>query len=101
MAAQFNSIETKKEEFRQYLEKGGVIDALTKVLVGLYEEPEKPSNALEFVQSHLSTVGPQTADIESLKLENGDLKKQLEEAKAQIEDLKRQLEQKQETAASS
>eukprot|EP00965_Chrysotila_dentata_P025621 851202-Pleurochrysis_carterae.AAC.1 len=87
------SPDAKKEEFRQYLEKSGVIDALTKgegcgpacrivplrilrkylagpglasrdrcplpaphpqlrrvcraVLVGLYEEPEKPANALE------------------------------------------------------
>ena len=39
--------ESKKEEFRKYLEKSGVVDALTKVLVGLYEEPEKPGNALE------------------------------------------------------
>ena len=28
---------SKKEEFRRYLEKTGVMDALTKVLVGLYE----------------------------------------------------------------
>jgi hypothetical protein len=41
------SPEKKKEEFRQYLERSGVIDALTKVLVGLYEEPEKPANAIE------------------------------------------------------
>ena len=37
--------DSKKEEFRKYLEKSGVIDALTKVLVGLYEEPERPPNA--------------------------------------------------------
>lgn len=29
--------DNKKEEFRKYLEKSGVVDALTKVLVGLYE----------------------------------------------------------------
>jgi hypothetical protein len=34
--------EQKKEEFRKYLERSGVVDQLTKVLVGLYEEPEKP-----------------------------------------------------------
>ena len=39
--------EAKKEEFRKYLERSGVIDVLTKVLVGLYEEPEKPNNAIE------------------------------------------------------
>jgi len=41
------SPEKKKEEFRQYLERSGVIDVLTKVLVRLYEEPEKPANAIE------------------------------------------------------
>jgi hypothetical protein len=30
------------------LEKAGVIDQLTRVLVGLYEEPEKPGNAIEY-----------------------------------------------------
>ncbi|ELU09571.1 hypothetical protein CAPTEDRAFT_106771 [Capitella teleta] len=40
--------DSKREEFRKYLEKSGVLDSLTKVLVGLYEEPEKPSNALEY-----------------------------------------------------
>ena len=36
----YQTPDSKKEEFRKYLEKSGVIDALTKVLVGLYEEPE-------------------------------------------------------------
>jgi hypothetical protein len=43
----FQTTDSKKEEFRKYLEKSGVIDQLTRVLVGLYEEPEKPSNAIE------------------------------------------------------
>ena len=43
-------IESKKEDFRKYLEQGGVIDALTKSLVGLYEESEKPTDALAFIQ---------------------------------------------------
>ena len=32
----------KKEEFRKYLDKTGVMEQITKLLVGLYEEPEKP-----------------------------------------------------------
>ena len=72
--------ESKKEEFRKYLERAGVIDALTKgappfarrcgargrvacvalltrvwcgraVLVALYETSEKPANALECAPS--------------------------------------------------
>ncbi len=41
-------MESKRDEFRRYLEKAGVMDALTKVLVGLYEEPEKPNDALMY-----------------------------------------------------
>ena len=48
MFLSFQPADSKREEFRKYLEKAGVLDALTKVLVGLYEEPEKPNNALEY-----------------------------------------------------
>jgi hypothetical protein len=41
------TIEAKKDEFRNYLEKTGVIDQLTRTLVSLYEESDKPQNALE------------------------------------------------------
>lgn len=41
-------IDSKREEFRKYLERAGVMDALTKVLVSLYEETEKPDDALEY-----------------------------------------------------
>ena len=44
----FKNAETKREEFRKYLESNGILDALTKVLVGLYEEPEKPVDPLEY-----------------------------------------------------
>jgi len=40
--------ESKKEAFRKYLESSGVLDALTKVLVALYEENEKPSVAIDW-----------------------------------------------------
>ena len=45
-------METKRDEFRRYLEKAGVMDALTKVLVGLYEEPDKPNDALMYVSDN-------------------------------------------------
>ena len=54
--ASVQTTEAKKEEFRTYLEKAGVIDQLTKVLVGLYEEPEKPGNAVDFIKSALVPI---------------------------------------------
>eukprot|EP00731_Ephydatia_muelleri_P032000 Em0023g507a len=59
--------ESKKEEFRKYLESTGVLDAFTKVLVGLYEEPEKPGDALEFVKQHLHGGPPKSAEAETFE----------------------------------
>lgn len=37
-----------KDEFRSYLEKTGAIDQLTRMLVGLAEESEKPSDSIGY-----------------------------------------------------
>ena len=52
----YKPADSKKEEFRKYLEKAGVLDALTKTLVSLYEEPEKPNNALDFLRKNLCKI---------------------------------------------
>ena len=82
--------EQKKEDFRKYLEKAGVIDQLTKVLVGLYEEPEKPNNVIEFIKKALGE--PTDTDVEQLMAENESLKKNKIQLEKQIEDLQRELE---------
>ena len=81
--------EQKKEEFRKYLERAGVIDNLTKVLVGLYEEPEKPGNAIEFIKKCLGA--PSDTDVESLKAENEELKRQKAELEKKIDNLQKDL----------
>ena len=43
----------RKEEFQKYLEKAGVIDQLTKLLVSLYENPDRPENALDYIKQFL------------------------------------------------
>ena len=90
--------DSKREEFRKYLEKEGVLDALTKgwaavmggpvcsgvvkgsnvnpcsvfvlVLVGLYEEPDKPKDALEYPSTHcvLHPTPPPLCAVVSLVL---------------------------------
>jgi hypothetical protein len=62
------------------LEKNGVMDALTKVLVGLYEEPDRVHiNALEYVKKYLGA--PSGVDLDGLKRENEMLKKQVDKYK--------------------
>lgn len=80
----FQASESKREQFRRYLEKSGVLDTLTSggftcvvemtpfhwyatlsffknfflVLVALYEETDKPNNALEYpVHLHSTLTG--------------------------------------------
>ena len=81
--------EQKKEEFRKYLERTGVIDQLTKVLVGLYEEPDKPVHAIEFIKRTLGA--PSNTDVEQLKAENEDLRRQKQELEKKIEQLQSDL----------
>ncbi|XP_066525667.1 C-Myc-binding protein [Hoplias malabaricus] len=66
--AHYRASESKREQFRRYLEKAGVLDSLTSVLVALYEETEKPNNALEFIKQNLGP-GMDSAESESLRTE--------------------------------
>ena len=74
MSSAKSTQDAKKDEFRKYLEKAGVLELLTKSLVQLYEEPEKPNDALTYLKK---TVGGSEDDktvIEKLKVENTELK---------------------------
>ena len=57
----------RKEEFQKYLEKAGVIDQLTKLLVSLYENPDRPENALDYIKNFLG-ANAQNANVESSSL---------------------------------
>lgn len=60
------------------------MDALTKVLVGLYEEPDRSQvNALEYVKKYLGA--PPAVDVDGLKRENEQLKKEVEKLKRQLQ----------------
>ncbi|XP_071378862.1 C-Myc-binding protein [Centroberyx affinis] len=71
--AHYRASESKREQFRRYLEKSGVLDSLTSVLVTLYEETDKPNNALDFIKLHLGAAGPEPADTDALRLELAEL----------------------------
>lgn len=89
------SIEAKKDEFRLYLEKTGVVDQLTRVLVSLYEETEKPQNTMDYIKKNLNSPDDiSTDDLKSeylkLKNENETLKKRIQELTQEIELYKNQ-----------
>jgi len=78
----YQSSEQKKEVFRRYLEKNQVIDALTKALVNIYEEPERPDQPVEYIKKALG--GPSQADFEALKAENDQLRAEVEALKKRL-----------------
>jgi predicted ATP-grasp superfamily ATP-dependent carboligase len=63
------------------LEQTGVLDALTTVLVGLYEEPERPMNAIDYIKRYMGA--PLNVDVEGLKRENDSLKIEVEKLRKQ------------------
>ena len=85
----YQTPDSKKEEFRKYLEKSGVIDALTKVLVGLYEEPERPPNAVDYIKRYMGA--PTGIDVEAIRAENESLKKDKAELQTAVDELNQKL----------
>ena len=90
MATQAKTIEAKKDEFRAYLEKTGVVDQLTKVLVSLYEETDKPTNPLEFIKRNMSA--PEEIVQDNLKNEYLKLKEENEKLRQRVTELQKQIE---------
>ncbi|XP_076652982.1 c-Myc-binding protein isoform X1 [Halictus rubicundus] len=82
--ANMKPADSKKEEFRKYLERAGVMEALTKILVSLYEEPEKPDDPLEYVRQRIGNITETDMEMDTLR-------KELEDAKAKIIELKTKL----------
>ncbi|KAJ7985295.1 hypothetical protein DPEC_G00350600 [Dallia pectoralis] len=76
--AHHRASETKREQFRRYLEKAGVLDSLTTVLVALYEETDKPNNALDFLKQHLGVGSQESTDTEALQQELNEMRQRCE-----------------------
>lgn len=85
----FKPIDGKRDEFRKYLERTGVLEAITKVLIKLLNAPERPENAVEFIRNNLgvtlsqaNTIKQLTADLEDAQNEIAQLKRTVEQLQA-------------------
>jgi len=81
----------RKEEFQKYLEKAGVIDQLTKLLVSLYENPDRPENALDYIKQFLGANHGQNANEEKLQQRIAELESEMKQKDEEIATLKQQL----------
>lgn len=96
-------IDARREEFRKYLEKEGILESLTKSLVALYEEPDKPSDALSFVRNIFAASEMQTmrAQVENLTKENEQLKTKVSTLETDKADLEKKIVKMEEVAAAA
>mmetsp|Transcript_32439 Transcript_32439/g.66303 ORF Transcript_32439/g.66303 Transcript_32439/m.66303 type:complete len:95 (+) Transcript_32439:224-508(+) len=85
----YQSADSKKEEFRKYLTQSGVIDALTKVLVGLYEEPDRPMNAVDYIKKYMGA--PANVDVDAVRAENEELREKVKELTRTVDELNTSL----------
>merc|ERR550519_3049146 len=86
--------DAKKDEFRKYLEKAGVLELLTKSLVQLYEEPDKPQDALAYLKNSVGGNQDDKTIIAKLREENEELKrkcKEIETEKSKLESRVKEL----------
>jgi|EP00979_Chaetoceros_neogracilis_P007461 D-alanine-D-alanine ligase-like ATP-grasp enzyme len=58
-------------------------------MVGLYEEPDKPSNAIDYIKKYLGQGG--TTEYDLMKKENDEMKKQIKQLETQVGNMRRQL----------
>ncbi|XP_065092258.1 c-Myc-binding protein [Ochlerotatus camptorhynchus] len=78
----FKPIDGSKEDFRKYLDRKGVLDAITKVLIKC--NSDRPENAIEYL---LDNLGERLKDKDTIaRLEN-----ELNDARNEIETLKREM----------
>ena len=94
-------IDARREEFRKYLEKEGILESLTKVLVALYEEPDKPSDALSFVRNNFASSEMQTmrAQVDNLTKEKEQLETKVSSLEADKAALEKKISELEEVAA--
>ena len=81
------AVDTRKEAFRQLVERAGITDAVTRALVMLYEEPTKPEDPLLYFRNALASMADDRqaaleAEVAKLREENETLRGRLEELEA-------------------
>jgi len=57
--------------------------------VGLYEEPERPPNAVDYIKRYLGA--PTGIDVEAMRSENEEMKAQIKEMRKTVDELNRSL----------
>jgi hypothetical protein len=83
-------IEKRREQYKRYLEEKRVMDTLSKLIVSIYEKPEKPPDALTYIRDFLA-LDTGGVDIISIRMENVVLTRKIAELTAKLADLHKKV----------
>lgn len=83
-------MEKKREQFKKYLDEKRVMDQLSKIVVSLYERPDRPVDPLIYIQDYFS-LDKGDVDMPTIRANNIKLAKKLEELKAKLADMEKKL----------
>ncbi|MPC13041.1 c-Myc-binding protein-like [Portunus trituberculatus] len=81
------SMDSEREKFRTYIEKTGVMSALTDALVHLYEEQERPTDALGHIKKTLGSFTPSVQHCHMLEEKVKEQEAIIESQRTQINEL--------------
>lgn len=81
--------DTRRGEFRRWIDYEGILDAFTKLFVTMFEEDKWPENPIEYARSFFGSTPKE--DIDAAVAENTRLKEEIRAAEARIADLQRKL----------
>ncbi|CAL8249605.1 unnamed protein product [Boreogadus saida] len=88
--AHYRASDSKRGAVPEVPGERSVLDSLT-VLVSLYEQPEKPSNALDFLKQQLGAAGEEMEETQALRQELARLTEQCEVLGEENKDLRSRL----------
>jgi hypothetical protein len=85
-----SSLEAKTDRFTQYLDRSTAVDLISKALVALYEQPQKPEDPISFIRSFIG--GTVLEDIAATQREVAELRERNEKLEKEVEGMRKEVE---------
>lgn len=84
-------MDTRRTEFRRWLDYEGILDAFTKLFVTMYDEEKWPEDTITYARSFFGSVS--RAEIDEAVAENNRLKEEVRATEERLEEVRKQHEE--------
>lgn len=76
---EYDLYNSKRKEFKEYLNNFGVIEAMTNILAKLYELEERPTDPLDYIRINMTETVSEREELEKLKTKHDNIVIQIQE----------------------